>query len=62
MILKYLDKQCEKPTKDKIKGLIAEFKLPEELATKWVEKLYPHHKDNMEKLNPRRADKKSTSY
>ncbi len=57
MILKYLDKKSESSDKEKVSGLIKEFKLTEALAKEWVEKLYPHHKDNMDRLNPRSPSK-----
>lgn len=60
MILKYLDKKSEAPSKEKISGLVKEFKISESMATEWVEKLYAHHKDNMDRYNPRKAVKKNS--
>ena len=60
MILKYLDKKAQSPAAEKISGLVREFKISLDVAKDWVEKLYPHHKDNMERLDPRKAQKKNS--
>lgn len=60
MIIKFLDKKSEIPAKEKIAGLVKEFKIGEPLAKEWVEKLYAHHKDNMDRYNPRKALKKNS--
>ncbi len=60
MILKFLDKKAESSNKEKVTGLVKEFKLSEAVATEWVEKLYARHKDNMERFNPRKSTKKNS--
>ena len=60
MILKYLDKKTELPVKERISGLAKEFKMPQELATEWVEKTYPRIKDNMDRVNPQNKVKKNS--
>lgn len=60
MIVKFLAKKADAPAKDKITGLVKEFKLSSERATEWVETLYPRHLDEMEKFNPRKAAKKNS--
>ena len=60
MILKYLDKKSESADKDKISGLVKEFKLTQATATEWVEKHYPRLKQNADRLDVRASLKKGS--